>query len=82
MIKTTKEVYECVQVVTRKCREHGYNDIVQRLDNAMHLGSSGLEILGAIKWVFVSEMARLEGAVDKDKLNDVIQYVNRAFGID
>lgn len=80
MITSTKEVYEFVHVVVRKCREHGHNDIVQQLDDATHLGSSGLEILGAIKRVFVAEMARLEGIVDNAKMKDVVQYVNKMFG--
>ena len=53
MITSTNEIYAFVGVAMQKCRENGYGDIAQELDDAMHLGSSALEILGAIKAVLV-----------------------------
>lgn len=80
MITTTIEIYEFTELAMQKCREHGYDDVAQQLDDAMHLGSSGLEILGAIKATFIDETATLEKVVDKTKIQDVVKYVNRAFG--
>lgn len=82
MITTTNEIYEFVELAAKRCREHGYDDVAQQLDDAMHLGSSGLEILGAIKAVFVSHAATLEKVVEKGKLRDVTRYVDKAFGME
>lgn len=80
MITTTDDVYQFTELAMRKCREHGYGDVAQQLDDAMHLGSSGLEILGAIKTTFIAQAATLERVVDKGKMEAVVQYVNKAFG--
>ena len=82
MITTTNEVYEFTELTMKKCREHGYDDIAQQFDDAMHLGSSGLEILGAIKAVLMSNAARMENVVDKAEAQEVVKYVNRVFGIE
>lgn len=80
MIATTDDIYAFTDTVTRRCREKGCEDIAQRLDDALQLGSSGLEILGAIKTVLVSETSRLEKLVDRTALQETINFVNRAFG--
>ena len=80
MITTTNEIYEFTELAMKNCREHGYDDVAQQLDDAMHLGSSGLEILGAIKATFVSQSGTLEKVVDKAKLQEVVRYVNKVFG--
>jgi hypothetical protein len=80
MITTTSEIYEFTEMAVQKCREHGYDEVAQQLDDAMHLGSSGLEILGAIKATCVHQAPTLEKVVDKAKLHDVVRYVNKAFG--
>lgn len=82
MITTTTEIYEFVEVATRKCREHGYGDIAQQFDDAMHLGSSGLEILGAIRAVCVAENAKLEELLGSASVHEVIRFVDRAFGVE
>jgi hypothetical protein len=81
MITTTNEIYEFVELTSKKCRENGYDDIAKKLDEALHLGSSGLEILGAIRAVIVSEAPRLEKIVDEGSVRETVEYVNRAFGI-
>ena len=80
MITTTDEIYEFAELVQRRCREHGYDDVAQQIDDAIHLGSSGLETLGAIKAVFVTQAARIDKLVDRAKVQEVVKYVNRAFG--
>lgn len=82
MITTPNEVYEFAELAAKRCREHGYDDIAQQFDDAMHLGSSGLEILGAIKTVVLSQLARLETLFDRATIEEVAQYVDRAFGIE
>lgn len=81
MIATTNEIYEVVELAMQRCRDHSYDNVAQQLDDAMHLGSSGLEILGAIKTTFVTQAATLERVVDKAKLQEVVEYVNRVFGV-
>jgi hypothetical protein len=80
MITTTDRVYEITQLAIEKCRNHGYGEVAQQLDDAMHLGSSGLEILGAIMAVFLARRAELEKVLEKHQVNEVVQYVNKAFG--
>ncbi|MBI5866416.1 MAG: hypothetical protein HZB38_18250 [Planctomycetes bacterium] len=80
MITTTNEIYEFTELAMQKCREQGYDDVAQQLDEAMHLGSSGLEIIGAIRAALISHAATLESVVDKTKMQEIVKYVNRAFG--
>ena len=80
MITTTNEVYEFAELAVKKCRKHGYDDVAQQLDDAMHLGSSGLEILGAIRATLIGQAETLEKVVDKTEMQDIVKYVNRAFG--
>ena len=81
MITNTDRFYEFTEQVIQKCLNHGYGDIAQQLDDAMHLGSSGLEILGAIKAVIVARRAELDVVFDKYTLDELVQYVNKAFGM-
>jgi len=82
MFTTTNEIYEFVRLAMKRSREHGYDDIAQQLDDALHLGSSGLEILGAIKVTVLSHRARLEELFDGATVLEVTQYVDRAYGIE
>lgn len=81
-MKSATEVYKFTSLVIQQCREHGYDDIAQQLDDALHLGSSGLEILGAIKATMIEHAAKLEKVMDKAKLTAAIEFVNKAYGID
>jgi hypothetical protein len=80
VIATPSEVYEFTELAIRRCREQGYDDVAQQLDAAMHLGSSGLEILGAIKTTFIAHAEPLETVVDKGKMQEILRYVDKAFG--
>ena len=80
MITSVYEVYDIVKLVIKICQECGDNDISQQLEHAMRGGSTGLEIIGDIKGVFVTHMERLENVIDKKKLEDVIEFVDRAYG--
>jgi hypothetical protein len=80
MITTTQQMYEFVNKVLSGAREHGYEEIAARLDDAMHLGSSGLEICGAIGNVLKEERPRLEKVVSEKELQEAIDFVDSAFG--
>ncbi|MEO8271460.1 MAG: hypothetical protein ABI557_17185 [Aureliella sp.] len=80
MITTINEIYEFTELAMHKCLEHAYGDVAQQLDDAMHLGSSWLEICGAIKATFVTRAATLEKVLDRIKMHEVIDDANQAFG--
>ena len=82
MITSTQEVYAFVDMAIRQCRLHGLNDIEKQLDDALHLGSSGMEILGAIKAVFLTQGERLEKILDREKIGEIVIFVNKAFGLE
>lgn len=80
MIATTDEIYAFVELTMKRCGERGLGDISQQLDDAMHLGSSGMEILGAIRAVLIAQAARLTGIVEQATIQEVIDFVNKSFG--
>ncbi len=82
MITTTNEIYEFVELAKNRCRQNGDLEIANQLDDAMQLGSSGLEILGAIKAVLVSQAITLEKLVDRASIQEVVKYVDQAYGIE
>lgn len=80
MITKAGEVYELTQVLVQKCQERGYDDIAAQLDDALHLGSSALEILGAIRSVFVSESERIVPMIGHARVKEVIDFVDKSYG--
>lgn len=82
MISTSQELYALVDFVIQQSRVRGLLDIAQQLEDALHLGSSGLEILGAIKNIFVAQNTELEKILEKEKIEEVVKYVTKAYGAD
>ena len=82
MISTTQELYTLVDFVIRQSRMRGHLDIAQQLDDAIHLGSSGLEILGAVKTIFVAHNVQLQNFLEREKIESVINFVTRDYGAD
>ena len=82
MISTSQEFYALVDFVIRQSRVRGLLDIAQQLEDALHLGSSGLEILGAIKNIFVAQKAELEKILEKEKIEEVVKFESKAYGAD
>ena len=80
MIAATDDVYEFVNVLIRQCREQGFAEIAQKLNDAMNLGSSAMEILGAIRIVLLEESGTIGTLVERTDIEEVIQFVNRTFG--
>jgi hypothetical protein len=81
MISTTTELYEIAEHAISECRKHGYDGVAQKLDDAMHLGSSGLEILGAIRAVCTSNEGTLVKVIGQDQVDEIVHYVNKAYGV-
>ena len=79
-IKTTDQMYHFVNRIVGDCRNNGWDDIANGFDDAMNLGCSGLEILGAIRTVLVEEHLRLLNIAKKDELNNIIEFVDIAYG--
>lgn len=82
-IKTADDVYRFVERLKSECQKQRATDLVTQLDDALHQGSSGLEILGAIRQTIISNRASIERLLDragKNEANQVVAFVDRAFG--
>ena len=82
-ITTANEVYAFVTQLKTQAEKHGDADLASKLDDALHLGSSGLEILGAIRETLIENHSQVEALVGSDgwqKAAQVIAFVDKAFG--
>ena len=82
-ITTANDVYAFVTQLKTQAETHGDADLAGKLDDALHLGSSGLEILGAIRETLVENHSQVETLVGSDgwqKAVQVIAFVDKAFG--
>ena len=82
-ITTANDVYAFVTQLKIQAEKHGDADLASKLDDALHLGSSGLEILGAIRKTLIenhSEVESLLGSDGYETAAEVIAFVNKAFG--
>lgn len=82
-IKTTDDVYQFVERLKSECQKNGATELFAQLDDSLHLGSSGLEMLGAIRQTIIDNRASIErllGASGKDEANQVVGFVDSAFG--
>jgi hypothetical protein len=82
-ITSATDVYELVEQLKVASRNNGLVELGAKLEEAMNLGSSGLEILGAIRNIFIENrptIERLIGEAGKEQTNQVIVLVDRAFG--
>jgi hypothetical protein len=82
-ISTSQDIYDLVERLKDECKKDARTDLIARFDDALGLGSSGLEIMGAIRKVFSDdrfEIERLLGPDGKDEVDAVIAFVDKAFG--
>lgn len=82
-ITSMPEVYSLVDELRAECKRHKIDRIGDMLGDAMALGSSGLEILGAIRSVLVRERDNLVRVVDKNTviaIDNVIDFAAKSFG--
>ena len=80
MITTANQVYDLISRIIRETRAAGRDDIANELDAAMRLGSSGLEILGAIRKVLLAEKQVVPRFAAESEIDEIVHFVNRAFG--
>ena len=82
-IKESADVYHFVENLKAKAESKGMDEFVARLGNAMRLGSSTLEILGAIRQTIIENretVGRLLGPEGEIGAEQVIAFVDKAFG--
>jgi hypothetical protein len=82
-IITTENVYQLVERLKVEAVKNELTGLAGQLDDALSLGSSGLEILGAIRQTFIKNRATIErllGPTGKDKTDQLITFVDKAFG--
>jgi len=82
MIKSASEVYAFVAQLKTEAEKHGDSDFVSELDDALHLGSSGLEIMGAIRKKLIQNHSKVKSLLGSDgwkKAERVIAFVDNAF---
>jgi hypothetical protein len=82
-INSTADVYQFVERLKLECAKAHATDLLEQLDGAVSLGSSGLEILGAIRQTLIINRAtitRLLGATSSDQINQINAFVDKAFG--
>ena len=82
-ITTANDVYAFVAQLKTEAEKRGDTDFASELDDAVHLGSSGLEILGAIRKTLIENHGEVESLLGSDgwqKAAHVIAFVDKAFG--
>jgi hypothetical protein len=79
MINTANDVYAVVADLTYQARSKGREDLARRLEDALALGSSGLEILGEIRKIFVYEAAFIETVISRAQRTEVVEFVQRLY---
>jgi hypothetical protein len=82
-INNAGDVYQFVERLKMQCQENGQTELHKKLDDALHLGSSGLEIIGAIQQTLKNNynvIEQLLGSEGKIAADQVIAFVDKAFG--
>ena len=77
---TLDHIYRIVDDVIERCRSDGSTALADDLSQSKQLGSSALEILGAIRSCFIKNREQVAHAVGDPKVADVIEFIDRAFG--
>jgi hypothetical protein len=82
-ITTTDDVYRFIEQLKAEAERHEDTALVDGLDDALHLGSSGLEILGAIQKTLSDNLSKVEKLLGSDGLTRaklIVVFVDKAFG--
>ncbi len=77
---TVEDIYTCIEITIIKCKDYGYSDLAGRFDDALHLGSSGMEILGAIRTILKEEKNRSNEIIGKKQVIKIIDFVESCYG--
>ena len=82
-MNSANDVYEFVDQLKSACQKAGATELVEQLSDALRLGSSGLEILGAIREILVKNRSLIQGLLEstkKTEVDKVITFVDKAYG--
>lgn len=82
-ITTTDEIYAFIAQLKIEAEKRMDTDLVIELDSALHLGSSGLEVLGAIRKTLIENQSKMESflnSIELNKLTQIIIFIDKAFG--
>jgi hypothetical protein len=82
-IHSAFDIYDLVHRIAANCEDPIDHDLRTRLDAALQLGSSGLEINGAIRLLLVENHDRvveLLGDGSQNEIDEVIRFFDRAYG--
>lgn len=80
MINDVGEVYSLVSRLCEACRANGLGDVARKFDDALNVGSSGLEILGNVRTVMIEHQMTLIRFVQRSELDEATSFVDKAFG--
>jgi len=77
------EAYAFVRRLKAAAQKHGRTELVEQLDDALHLGSSGLEILGAIRNIVADNreiIFTLMGPSSQSEVEEIITFADKMYG--
>ncbi len=82
-ITTANDVYTFVAQLKTQAEKRGDTDFARELDEGLRLGSSGLEVLGAIRQILIENQVKVESLLGSDawkKATNIVIFVDKAFG--
>lgn len=77
---TPHEFSDFVDRLIAKSTAQGFSDLAQALQEARNLGSSGLEVIGAIRTIIVKNAGTVAFLTSREEGDQAIKYVDRAYG--
>lgn len=82
-IVTVHDVYRFVEHLKSECQKNGMLELYGQLDDDLHLGSSGLEVLGALRQTLINNSLTIEqllGPAGNEWTDQIIAFVDKTFG--
>jgi hypothetical protein len=82
-VTSMDQIYRFVDEAVRACRRRGDEKMAGEFESALRLGSSGLEILGAVAAVVEQNRGRLLTTLAPEQvqwLDPVLAFARRSFG--
>jgi anti-anti-sigma regulatory factor len=80
MISSPEDVYTFARRLRESCKASGHKEAAVQLDDALHMGSSALETLGAIRNSLLMNQELYQNLASQEELQAAIEYVNHVFG--
>jgi hypothetical protein len=82
-IRSTEAVYQLVEQLKAACKKTSSPELLKQIESAVGVGGSALEILGAVRQTMIAnrnEVERLLGPGGRRQIDEVIAFVDKAFG--